>query len=487
MTPTLAIDQSTSGTKALLLDSAGRVVARASRNHQQYHPRPGWIEHDANEIWANLNQVIHELLSETEIRPGRVSISNQRETFVLFNRNGVPVRPAVVWQCRRGLEACRQLEASAASIGLSERTGLILDTYFPAPKLFSLFLDDPALREGLRKGAILFGTIDTFLIYRMTGGRTYTTDATNASRTLFYDLRKRGWDSELTGLFDVPEGVLPAIASCSDCLGYVRTINEIVGLPIQGVMGDSQASFLAQHCVSSGDLKVTVGTGSSVLLGIGNIPCLPVNAAVCALGWRIGEIEMFCLEGLINYAAATLAWLKDQLGLFDSIEEAESLAMSVEDAGGVTLVPAFSGLGMPHWKPDARARIVGLSAHSSRAHVVRAAYDSIGLQIRDVVRQLSSDLDYTIDAIRIDGGPTRSKFLMDLTASLTGCRLEVNPNPELSPVGAAMAGCLGAGELDMETLKQTKPADVHYLAGNLNEPVIARTRADWEAALHFLL
>ncbi|TVR50924.1 MAG: glycerol kinase [Puniceicoccaceae bacterium] len=485
MPPVLALDQSTSATKALRVDDDGRIVASASRPHRQHYPRPGWVEHDAEEIWQNTLAVLREVLSAGGPTPARLSITNQRETFVFFHRDGRPAAPAVVWQCRRGVPVCERLHEAADTANLPDRTGLLLDTYFSAPKALALFEANPALRRKVHAGEVLFGTIDAYLIHRLTGGAIHATDATNASRTLAYNLQTGAWDPELCALFDLPPDRLPEIRACSDAFGTLA-VDGLPALEIRGVMGDSQASLLAQHCVSPGDVKATFGTGTSLLLNCGDRPLAPADGLVCALAWRLGQTEAFALEGLVNYSAATLSWLIEQLGLFKDVAEAEALATSVPDNGGVVLVPAFAGLNAPHRTPQARGLLTGLSAHSGRAQVARAAYESIALQIADVLDLLRSASGVSISKLRADGGPTRSGFLMDLTAACCGCPLEVNPQPELSPLGAVLAGRLGAGETTLETLAARPPADlrVHPPSSDSSDSTaLATLKKAWTAAL----
>ena len=444
----LSIDQSTSATKALLYDTAGRCLDRESKEHAQIYPQPGWVEHDLEEIWRNLLSVVRNLIAR---HSGKeivcASLTNQRETVGVFERgSGSPLGNAIVWQCRRGAEICRELEDAGHGARVTERTGLRLDTYFSGSKLKWLVAQSDGLQEKLERGAALVGTIDTYLIYRLTKGEVFATDSTNASRTLLYDIGELRWSEWLAGLFDVPVGALPEVRESSAHFGET-TFDGLLpkAIPICGVMGDSQASLFAQQCFAPGTAKVTFGTGSSVLLNIGDRLRFSESGSVSTIAWVWQGRPTYSFEGIINYSAASIVWLRDQMGMLKSSAEAGELAAAVPDNGGVYLVPAFAGLSAPHWKPDARAAIVGLTAHSTRHHVVRAAEESIAYQLRDVLEMMNADAGVALQSMRADGGPTRDQFLMQFTADLLDIELQVAAVPDCSALGAAMAGMLGTG------------------------------------------
>ena len=436
----LAIDQSTSATKAMVFDDAGNLLDKASFEHRQIYPRPGWVEHDAEEIWTNTQNALRSLpLREP---PLCLSITNQRETIVVFDRaTGKPLHNALVWQDRRGDPICAELAGHGETV--TRKTGLKIDTYFSASKLAWLIRNQPDIARKLRDGEALIGTIDAYLIYRLTGGKTFATDHTNASRTLLFEISDLKWDQELCGLFDVPTRALPEVRDSTGRFG-VATVGDRE-IPICGVMGDSQASLFAHRCFTPGSAKVTLGTGSSVLLNIGDKLRYGGDGAVSTIAWTHAGKPTYCFEGIINYSAATIAWLKDQLGLIKSADETEAAAKSVADNGGVYLVPAFAGLSAPYWSPDARAAIVGMSAHSNRAHVIRAALESIGYQLRDVLDMMRTRAGVDLKTIHADGGATRNRFLMQFIAEMTRLEVTAAPIAECSPLGAAMAGALGMG------------------------------------------
>ncbi|MBL9190670.1 MAG: glycerol kinase GlpK [Opitutaceae bacterium] len=444
----LALDQSTSATKALLFDAEGRSLDREACDHQQHYPQPGWVEHDAEEIWRNTLTVLSALLSRQTARVADIvslSITNQRETIVVFERDtGKPLHPAIVWQCRRGDTFCAEHAAAGREPLVHKKTGLKLDAYFSASKLQWLVRHRPDLVAKLADGSALIGTIDAHLIYRLTQGRVFATDSTNASRTLLFDITRLCWDQDLCDLWQVPIRALPEVRDSSAHFGDT-TLDGLLAqpLPIRGVMGDSQASLFAQRCFAPGAAKVTFGTGSSLLLNIGDRPRFSEKGVLTALAWTHGGVPTYAFEGIIISSASTLTWLRDQLGLAADVPAIEQLAVAAPDNGGVYLVPAFTGLGLPHWNPAARAAITGLSSHSDRRHIARAAFESIAFQIRDALAAMRGEAQVQSAVIHGDGGPTASKFLMQLCADLAGAELRVSDMADCSPYGAVLAGQLG--------------------------------------------
>jgi len=446
----LAIDQSTSATKAVLFDACGKVLDKASRNHRQLYPQPGWVEHDAEEIWKNVCAVIREIAGRHRRKLSKLaglSITNQRETVLVFDRNtGKPLHHALVWQDRRGDAICARLAKQGHGPSVLRKTGLKIDTYFSASKIRWLIEKNPALAAKLKRGQAGIGTIDTYLIHRLTGGAVFATDFTNASRTLLFDIGKLQWDAQLCKLFKVPMNALPEVRESAARFGETDAGGILSRpIPIVGVIGDSQASLFAQRCYEPGTAKATFGTGTSVLLNIGGKLRFSRRGAVTALAWVWQGKPTYAFEGIINISAATIEWLKNQLGLIKSADEAEKLARSVKDNGGVYLVPAFAGLSAPHWAPDARAALVGMSAHTRREHVVRAGLESIAYQLRDVLDMMRADAGVALHTLRADGGPTSNEFLMQFATDLTGVELKVADVAEASAWGAAMNGLLAIG------------------------------------------
>lgn len=446
----LAIDQSTSASKAFLFGTDGSQLDRESMEHAQLYPQPGWVEHDATEIWNNTCQVIQRLLARNQARLREIaflSITNQRETTLVFDRKtGEPLHRAMVWQCRRGADLCRAQAQAGREERIHELTGLKLDAYFSASKLQWLVRERPDIKAKLEDGSAVVGTIDSYLVHRFTRGKVFACDSTNASRTLLFDIRKLRWDEQLCDWWQVPLRSLPEVRESTAEFGSTDLGGLLPApIPIRGVMGDSQAALFAQRCFAPGSGKVTLGTGSSLLLNIGATPRFSKQGVVTALAWVHEGRPTYAFEGIIISSAATLSWLKDQLGLFSNFKEFDALTAGMIDSGGVYIVPAFSGLGLPHWLPDARAAIVGLSSHSERRQVLRAALESMAYQVRDALDSMKAEAGVKLGVLQADGGPSVDRILMQFMSDVTGAPIEVSSAKDCSPLGAVFAGMLGAG------------------------------------------
>lgn len=488
----LALDQSTSATKAILFNETGSPLDREVREHQQLYPKPGWVEHDAEEIWQNVLEVLRDLLQRHSDKTDQLrclSITNQRETIVVFDKNsGKPLHNAIVWQCRRGDPLCKELIAAGHEDEVRRKTGLKIDTYFSASKLAWLVHNQPEIKTKLETGEALIGTIDAYLIYRLTNDQVFATDHTNACRTLLYDIEALRWDNGLCDLFDVPIKALPQVRESASKFGQTDIEGTLKSpLPIAGVMGDSQASLFAQRCFDPGTIKVTFGTGSSILLNIGQQLRYTDSGAVSTLAWVYKGQATYSFEGLINYSAATISWLKDQLGLIQDSAQSEELALSVPDSGGVYLVPAFAGLSAPYWSTEARAAIVGLTAHSSKSHIVRAGLESIAYQIRDVLEMMRQDADLKLQNIQGDGGPTANRMLMQFTADLAGLELVASDIPDISPLGATLAGALAVGLYDTLEDIAALPRPVATYKPQMPQEEAESKYAGWQEAVQRVL
>jgi glycerol kinase len=492
MPTVIAIDQSTSSTTAILFDEQGNCLDSRSADHQQIYPEPGWVEHDPEEIWQNLVKVSSELIESNKDKISEfaaISITNQRETVVIFDREtGKPLYNAIVWQCRRSEYLCNEHIKVCHNELVQPRTGLKIDPYFSASKVQWLVRHRPEIKQALENGDALVGTIDTYLIYRMTKGKVFATDHTNASRTLLYDISTFNWDPSLCECFQVPIQALPEIKESSENYGSTNLDGILdTELPIRGVMGDSQASFFAQRCFDIGTAKVTFGTGSSVLLNIGNELKVSDLGLVTTLAWIHRGEPIYAYEGIIINSAATLNWLKNQLGLVQSIEELVDCANGVDESAGVYLVPAFSGLGLPHWESSAKAAIVGLTAHSNKQHVCRAALESIAYQLKDAIDAMQKESGIAVSSIRADGGPTKNPTLMQFTANMTELRLRVSKTSDCSALGAAMMGMLGLGLYSsINALKQLSVDEEQYFV-NMNDSSRDNLYNGWRNALDQVL
>ncbi len=488
----LAIDQSTSATKALLFSADGALLDSESLPHRQIYPRPGWVEHDAAEIYANTQAAAAGLLrrhADKWDHLAAVSLTNQRETFVVFERaTGQPLYHAIVWQCRRGEPGCRRLLENGYGDFVQQRTGLRIDTYFPASKIQWLLAESPEIRQKLADGRALVGTIDAYLIYRLTGGRVFATDPTNASRTLLFDIHRLNWDPELARLFEVPVAALPEVRPSDAHFGETDFDGLLpTRLPICGVMGDSQAALFAERCYQPGSTKVTFGTGSSILLNIGAQPRIVQGGIVTAVGWVFGKQPTYAFEGIINFTGATVQWLRDQLQLIRSAEETESLAESVTDCAGVFLVPAFVGLSAPYWRPDAKGAILGLTPAATRAHVARAALESIAYIVNDVLQLMKREAGLELKTIHADGGAVRNRFLMQFVADITRLKVLAAQTPELSALGAVFTGTLGMGIYSSLRELEGLPASFDEYQPMMPHEQVEKLLAGWNHAVSQVL
>jgi glycerol kinase len=433
----LALDQGTTGSTALLVHQDGSVLGRGYGEITQHYPRPGWVEHDPEEIFRVSLDAMRKALAGARERPAGLGITNQRETVVLWDRRTLaPVGPAVVWQDRRTSERCRELREAGTETLLRERTGLVADPYFSATKLEWL-LRDPEIRRQAETGALAAGTVESWLVARLTGGRAHVTDHTNASRTLLYDLSTREWDAELLGLFGVPQALLPEIVSSSGVVAEADAEHVGIPLPIAGLAGDQQSALFGQGCCHSGLAKNTYGTGAFLLVSTGeHRPAPPPGVLATAACGPRGE-PAYALEGSVFIAGAALQWLRDGLGLIRSAAESEALARSVQDTGGVHFVPAFVGLGTPYWEAEARGTISGITRGTSRAHLVRAALEAMAFSSADLLDAMAGAVGLDVPALRVDGGASANDWLLQFQADVLGIPVERPDMVETTALGAA--------------------------------------------------
>ena len=445
----LALDQGTTSSRALLFDHSGTVQAVAQREFTQHFPKPGWVEHDPNEIWSTQAGVAAEAITRAGITGDQVQgigITNQRETTIVWDRRtGEPLHNAIVWQDRRTAGFCDDLREAGHEPFIRERTGLVLDAYFSATKIRWILENVEGARATAEAGHLAFGTVDSWLVWKMTDGATHITDATNASRTLLYNLHTGDWDDELLALFDVPRSMLPEVRASSEV--YANTAGTVLAhkIPIAGIGGDQQAALFGQVCTQPGMVKNTYGTGCFMLMNTGDTPVISENNLVSTVAWQQGADRTYALEGSIFVAGAVVQWLRDGLGIIRSSSEVEALAASVPDTDGVYLVPAFTGLGAPHWDPYARGTMVGLTRGSTSAHIARAALDSIAYQTADVLRAMTSDSGLELTELRVDGGATANDLLMQFQADLLGVPVVRPKVTETTALGAAYLAGLAIG------------------------------------------
>ena len=446
----IAIDQSTSATKAILFDEGCKLLGRVNVEHKQYYPQAGWVEHDAEEIYANAVEAIRGLMKLGLAEEGAsysLAITNQRETVVVWNaETGKPISHAVVWQCQRGAEICRQLKEAGHEKTFLAKSGLLIDPYFSASGVKWLLDHVEGAREAAEKGQLRMGTIDSWLIWKLTGGEVHATDYTNASRTLLFNIHTLDWDEELCSLFTVPRTMLPKALPCDAVFGRT-TIEGLFpeGIEIAGVLGDSHGALAGQMCFEAGMGKATYGTGSSVMVNIGEEAVAAPEGLVTSVGFAAKGKVFYAFEGNIHCTGATLRWLADQLQLIGSPAETEALATSVESTNGVYLVPAFAGLGAPWWNSEAKAIIAGMTLGTTKAHVVRAALEAIPYQIKDLVDLMTGQAGVKLKELRVDGGPTRNRFLMQFQADMLNATINRADIEEASAMGAVVMNGLARG------------------------------------------
>ncbi len=445
----LALDQGTTSSRAILFDARGRAAASAQRELTQHFPQPGWVEHDPDEIWRTQLDCGRAALAEAGIAPGDVAaigITNQRETTVLWDRaSGRPLAPAIVWQDRRTAGRCTELKAAGHEARFRARTGLLLDPYFSGTKLAWLLDAIPGARQRAERGDLAFGTIDSWLVWQLTGGRRHVSDASNASRTLLFDIRRGTWDDELLGVLDIPPALLPEVVPSS---GVIATCDrELFGAEIRiaGIAGDQQAATFGQACFTPGMAKNTYGTGCFMLMNTGSSATASTRGLLTTVAWDNGGGIVFALEGSVFMAGAITQWLRDGLGIIESAGDIEALAGSVPDSGGVVMVPAFSGLGAPWWDPGARGTLLGMTRGTSRAHIARAALDAIALQSADLAGAMIADSGIVLAELRVDGGAARNDLLMQLQADLLGVPVVRPEITETTALGAAYLAGIGVG------------------------------------------
>ena len=436
----LSIDQGTTGTTCMIYDRSGAVLARAYRELTQFYPQAGWVEHDPEEIWRTVVECVSEVRSVYSGTIEAIGITNQRETTVAWDRrSGQPVHRAIVWQCRRTAELCNRFRADEEAIRL--KTGLPLDAYFSATKIRWILDAHPEADPS----NLLFGTIDTWLVWKLTGGAVHATDVTNASRTLLFDIHERRWSPDLCELFGVPESMLPEVRPSMGGFGAVRAIPALDGVPVAAVAGDQQAALFGQCCFAPGSVKNTYGTGCFMMMNTGDQCVRSTNGLLTTLALDGAGRACYAVEGSVFIGGAVMQWLRDGLQLIGSAAESEAIARSVESNGGVYLVPAFVGLGAPHWNMEARGTITGLTRGSSRAHIVRAALESIAYQSHDVFRAMVADTGLPPQALTVDGGAVSNEFLMQFQADLLGVPVQRPRNIESTSLGAACLAGLEAG------------------------------------------
>lgn len=483
----VALDQGTTSSRAIVFDSAGRVRSVAQREFRQIYPRAGWVEHDPDEIVSSQVAVLKEAIEKAAAPPSDIAaigVTNQRETTVVWDRStGRPVHNAVVWQDRRTAPMCERLKAAGGEEVVRRKSGLVIDAYFSGTKVAWILDNVDGARARADAGELAFGTVDAWLIWNLTGGRRHVTDASNASRTMLYNIRSGEWDQELLKLLGVPRSVLPEVRSSSEVYG--RTSKDLLGVevPIAGVAGDQQAALFGQMCVEPGLAKNTYGTGCFLLLNTGEEAIESKNRLLTTVAWRIGERTEYALEGSVFVGGAVVQWLRDGLGVLKNSRDVESLAASVEDNGGVYFVPAFVGLGAPHWDPYARGAILGLTRGTTTAHLARAAQESIALQVADLLEAMQADAGIDLAELRVDGGAAVDDLLLQIQSDVLGIPVVRPTVTETTALGAAYLAGLAVGYWDdLKTLRRQWQVERRF-EPQAPKAAVQRLRSRWRDAV----
>ena len=446
----LAIDQGTTGSTAIVVSPDGTTLGKATREFPQHFPKAGWVEHDPKEIWASVESSVKAALvaARADVADiAAIGITNQRETTVVWDKKtGEPIHNAIVWQCRRTADVCDRLKAEGHAPKILEKTGLVIDAYFSGTKIAWILDAVSGARARAEKGELAFGTIDSYLVHKLTGGGVHVTDATNASRTLLMNLARVAWDPSLCDLFRVPSSMLPTIVGCAERIGTTRGLSFLPdGIPIAGMAGDQQAALFGQACFAQGEGKCTYGTGAFALVNVGDRPILSDSGLVTTVAWTIAGKTTYALEGSSFIAGAAVQWLRDGLGIIRSADDVEALARKVESSDGVSFVPALAGLGAPYWDQSARGLLTGITRGTTAAHVARATLEGIAFQVRDLLDAMSHDAKRPLLCLRVDGGACKNDLLMQFQADIGAVRVERPTEIESTGRGAAMLAAVGAG------------------------------------------
>jgi glycerol kinase len=483
----LAFDQGTTSSRAIVFDRNGNIKAVAQKEFTQLFPEPGWVEHDANEIWSTQLGVAAEAVTKAGLSVkaiAAIGITNQRETTLLWDRQtGQPVYNAIVWQDRRTAHYCDTLKEQGHQPMIQQKTGLVIDAYFSASKIKWILDNVKGVREKAEKGQLCFGTIDSWLLWKLTNGQLHATDITNACRTQLFNIHTLGWDEELLSLFTIPPSLLPEVRSSSEIYGYTQNILTAHNIPIAGIAGDQQAALFGQLCTEPGMVKNTYGTGCFMLMNTGNQPVTSYNNLLTTIAWQINGQTMYALEGSVFIAGAVVQWLRDGLHLIRSSAEIESMAQLVENSGGVYLVPAFAGLGAPYWNQHARGTIVGLTRGTTGAHLARAALESIAYQTMDVVNAMQADAHMTLKELRVDGGATSNNLLMQFQSDILHAPVIRPRITETTALGAAYLAGLATGYWSsLEEIQQQWQVDRAFQPG-ISEAKKETLAREWHRAI----
>ncbi len=483
----LALDQGTTSSRAILFNHSGAIVTVAQKEFKQIYPKPGWVEHDAEEIWSSQFSVMAEVLAKSNLKTidvAAIGITNQRETTIVWDREtGKPVYNAIVWQDRRTAHYCDSLKAAGHAPMIQQKTGLIIDAYFSATKLKWILDTVPGARDKAAKGKLAFGTVDCWLSWKLSGGKIHITDVSNASRTMLLNIQTCEWDEDLLKLFDIPASVLPEVKPSSKIYGVTETVVKHANIPIAGIAGDQQAALFGQLCTQPGMVKNTYGTGCFMLMNTGEKIIPSRNNLLTTVAWKIGNKTAYALEGSVFIAGAVVQWLRDGMHLIRKSSEIESLAAQVKDADGVYVVPAFAGLGAPHWNQHARGSLFGITRGTTKAHIAKAALESIAYQTTDVLKAMESDSGISIKELRVDGGATINNMLMQFQSDILQTPVVRPKVYETTALGAAYLAGLAVGYWDsVEELQKQWQADARFTP-TMPEEKVKEYLKGWQRAV----
>ena len=483
----LALDQGTTSSRAVVFDHSGQMVSIVQREFAQHYPKPGWVEHDPLDIWSSQNSVTSEVLSKADLSPKDIvaaGLTNQRETTLVWDREtGHPVYNAIVWQDRRTADFCKTLIDEGVEPTFREKTGLRMDPYFSGTKVTWILDNVEGVREKAEAGKLLFGTVDTWLIWKYTDGKVHVTDATNASRTLLYNIHTGDWDDELLEILRIPRSMLPEVRSSSEVYGHIGQERFSGGIPIAGIAGDQHAALFGQSCFNPGMAKNTYGTGCFLLMNTGTEAVPSQNNLLTTIAWKIGDVTEYALEGSVFIGGAVVQWLRDELGLIQTASECDTLAETVEDAAGTYLVPAFAGLGAPHWDPYARGTILGLTRGVNKAHLCRAALESIAFQVGDLIHCMEKDSGIQLAELRTDGGACRSRPMMQFQSDLLQTKVIRPKCMETTALGAAYLAGLAVGYWESkEEIAKNWSIDAEFHPQKTAD-AMQETAAKWQQAV----
>ena len=484
----MALDRGTTSSRCIIFDKDGNIIKVAQKEFEQIYPKPGWVEHDAMEIWGSQSGVMREAVDTAGINPEEIAaigITNQRETTVVWDKKtGKPIYNAIVWQCRRTSEICDELKEKGLTECIREKTGLIIDAYFSATKVKWILDNVEGARERAKKGELLFGTIDTWLIWKLTGGRVHVTDYSNASRTMMYNINTLEWDKDILKELDIPEIMLPEVKESSCVYGYIDSgLFADIKIPIAGCAGDQQSALFGQNCFEEGTAKNTYGTGCFLLMNTGEKPVKSENGLLTTISWGVdGKVE-YALEGSIFMGGASIQWLRDELRMIKSAADSEKYAMRVENTNGVYVVPAFTGLGAPYWDMYARGTIVGLTRGAKKEHLIRATLESIAYQTKDVLEAMQNDSGIELKSLKVDGGASNNNFLMQFQSDILNVKIDRPKIVETTALGAAYLAGLAVGFFkSKEDIKKRWVCDREF-EPKMSEEVREKSYKDWKRAV----